>query len=299
MQFFNSKFPIVEASMNQGSSLKLALAVHCAGAFPSLFLGGPLPLNYDNIESILAQFRSTTNGMNVVIPVDRYLLTDKTFIRLMHNYAPSHIEILPSDINGEESTVYSFLTEPQIKLALKTLRARSKIILRLYQPVTSNTEFQVDGFYIKGKESAGKTGNWTVRDLFLEQKKLTPNIPVIPYGGIGTPDQVGWYMTHGAAAVGVGTLFATCVESPLSTEVKQKIVGITRDDLTCLKDTHQNCLVMGKLNSESGWNRDNSLKEGITGNGQEGIVYLGTAVDHVTHIRTVKETVDFLCSNLQ
>lgn len=33
---FNSKYPILEACMNRGSTIELALAVHDAGAYPSL-----------------------------------------------------------------------------------------------------------------------------------------------------------------------------------------------------------------------------------------------------------------------
>lgn len=285
--------------MNQGSSLSLALAVHRAGAFPSLFLGGLPPLNYDEIRSTLETFRTETGRMDVVIALDRAGLFDKKLIGLIIEYSPSHIELLPSDANGHESTIFDFLSMPNTKLALKTLRTRSKLILRLYQPLTDDIAKNFDGFYIKGLESAGKTSNWAVKDLFVEQRKLTPNIPIIPYGGIGTPEQVKWYISNGAPAVGVGTLFAACSESPLSTEVKQKITNINSSDLTRIKDTKQNCLVMGQTTTEGvDWNNTDNLVLGVNGKGNEGLVYLGRAVDYITHIRTAKETVDYLCSKL-
>ncbi len=286
--------------MNRGSSLELALAVHEAGAFPSLFLLPDDPQGKDcsYIVSVLEQFREKTGNLNVVMAVNRQALTNKELVNVLRKYSPSHIELLPSDSDGDTDNVYSFLNTPIIKLALKSLRVKSKLILRLYKPATTDIASQFDAFYIKGKESAGKTGNWSVKDLFLEQKKLTPSIPVIPLGGVGTPEQVAWYLEQGAAAVGVGTMFAVCAESPLSTSVKEKIVGASSKDLTVLSDTKQNCLVLGDVQSAPDWNRDASLAHGISGNGNLGLVYLGTAVDYATKIRTVKETVDFLCSQL-
>jgi len=43
-------------------------------------------------------------------------------------------------------------------------------------------------------------------------------------------------------------------------------------------------------------NRQRSLEAGIAGQG--GLVYAGTAIDHVTHIRTAQEVVDYLTSEL-
>lgn len=301
MKFFNSNFPIVEASMNRASSLELALAVHEAGAFPSLFLLTDDENGKDckYIRSILDKFRAKTQGLNVVFAIGRHDLTNIELVKLLCEYAPSHIELLPSANNGKVDDVYHFLSEPLIKLALKSLSAKSKLILRLYQPATIDHLTYFDAVYIKGKESAGKIGDWSVKELFLEQKKLTPSLPIIPLGGVGTPDQVSWYLEHGAAAVGVGTVLAACTESPLSTSVKERMIGTTSKDLTFMPDTKQNCLSMGEISETPDWNRDSSLQQGIHGDGKTGLVYLGTAVEYVTQIRTVKETVEYLCSKIQ
>jgi len=295
-KFFNSKYPIVEASMNQGSSLDLAVAVHHAGAFPSLFLTCE---NYTNSYDLFDQFRTLTNSTNVVIPMARHHLLDKNWIKMLYDFSPSHIEIFPSDKDGLVDDYVSYFDDLLISSALKFLKNRSKIIMRLYQPLEHKLADHFDAFYIKGLESAGKTGSWTVKDLFLKQKMLTPDKVVIPFGGIGTPEQVHWYLNHGAEAVGVGTVFAACKESPLSLEMKQKMLKLSSSDITQLADTQQNCVVLGNnLDTESDWNRSNSLKQGINGDGTQGHLYLGHSINHIDKIRTVHEAVQYLCSSL-
>jgi NAD(P)H-dependent flavin oxidoreductase YrpB (nitropropane dioxygenase family) len=295
-KLFNSKYPIVEASMNGGSSLDLAIAVYRAGAFPSLFLDRH---NYKESKQQLETFQQITNGNNVVIPMGSNELLDKSFFKLIHKFAPSHIELLPSDSTGNVNNLDSYFANASIMSTLEHLRQCSKLILRLYEPANEHIAQHVNAFYIKGLESAGKTGTWSVKDLFLEQKNITPAIPVIPYGGIGTPQQVQWYIDHGAEAVGVGTVFATCIESPLSLEVKQRMIKMSSFDLTLLPDTQQNCVVLGSVSPiESDWNRCNSLKQGLNGDGTQGHVYLGHSVNHINKIRTVQEAVQYLCSSL-
>lgn len=298
MKFFDCKYPIVEAMMNQGSSFDLAVAVRNAGAFPSLFLDHNHPVQYAHIQSQLEEFKHVTGSVNLVVPITRDLLLDRDYIKLLYNFGPSHIEIFPSDHKGNVNYGREFLNSPLVIAALKLLKIKSKIILRIYQPIDPTDATQIDAVYVKGKESAGKTGDWSVKELFLHQRKLTPEIPVIPYGGVGSPDQVQWYLSHGAIAVGVGTMFAATVESPLSTAIKQKIVNSSKNDLTYLTDTGQNCLVLGEIAKEDNWNRLTSLKQGVTGNGRVGHVYLSEAVDHIDRIQTVSETVEFLCSRI-
>lgn len=298
MKFFDCKYPIIEAVMNQGSTLDLAIAIHNAGAFPSLFLDTYPLIQYEKVQDQLNQFKYTTNSTNLVVPIDRYLLLDHKYVKLLHDFGPSHIEILPSDYNGVASNGKEFLESPLVISALKLLRTKSKIILRIYEPIVREDAKNIDALTVKGKESAGKTGNWSVKELFLEQQQLTPEIPVIPYGGIGSPDQVKWYLSHGAVAVGVGTMFAASAESPLSTEVKKKMINATSKDLTCLNDTRQNCLVFGEIDNKN-WNRNFSLNLGVNGNGHNGHVYVGNAIDNIDRIRTANETVEFLCSTLK
>ena len=159
----------------------------------------------------------------------------------------------------------------------------------------------VDGFTIKGLESAGKVGNFTVKDLFLELKSRFPDRALIPMGGIGHPDQVQWYMHNGAAAVAVGSVLALARESPLHTDVKEKIIKQNLEHLRCLSDSNQNCIVFDEppsLDTDQSWNwnRDELLHTGI--NTGKGHVYMGHGIQYVDHIRSVSDIIKFLVSKL-
>ena len=108
-------------------------------------------------------------------------------------------------------------------------------------------------------------------------------------------------ITQGAAGVGIGTLFAASVESPLSDEAKRKFIATTVQDIVELKDTNQNAIVLGKLpgpiKTGEDWNRGESLQTGIR-TGLTGHIYAGHGVEHVTDILPVKEIVRYLTSEL-
>jgi hypothetical protein len=101
--------------------------------------------------------------------------------------------------------------------------------------------------------------------------------------------------------VGVGTLFAACKESPLSPQAKQKILESSSSDISYLKNSNRNALILGGGNlpqDEQDLNRQASLDQGLHGDGTQGLLYIGTGIDYVTEIRTVKETVDYLVGKL-
>jgi NAD(P)H-dependent flavin oxidoreductase YrpB (nitropropane dioxygenase family) len=179
-----------------------------------------------------------------------------------------------------------------------------------------------DGIVMKGKESGGLS-NGGVDDVvhsvyanWHSQRLLTPNIVCIPSGGIGTPDDVKRYIDAGAEAVMVGTLLAASIESPLSEAVKLKMVQAKSSDLSN-KNTdlftekeiearsekgqivsHQSALVFGKIADKDDRNANRSLRIGISGQGDRGHVYAGTAIDHVNEIKLVKDIVEYLVSKL-
>lgn len=300
---FPSRYPIVEAVMNQGSSLDLASAVVEAGAFPSLWVIKKLEngkdLDIDYAHDLLYEFTRRHGNANVLIGIGPPELFDDRVFDLVKKFCVSHIEFWgTADASGKVldfDTVYSDIA---LQDRIKQYRTVSKIFTRISRPINSVHVGLFDGFCIKGQESAGTTGNWKIKDLFFEQQKLTPEIPLIPYGGIGHPSHVSEYITSGAVAVAVGTLFAATVESPLSLEAKQKIIQATTKNI--VKDSYigQNTLQLGESNDikrhDYDWNRTQHLLSGMHGDGNQGLLYIGHGVDYIDRIRTVKETVDYL-----
>ena len=71
------------------------------------------------------------------------------------------------------------------------------------------------------------------------------------------------------------------------------MVDANSQSLTKL-NTSQRALVIGEVSNDA--NHQQSLNAGIAGQG--GLVYAGSAIDHVTEIRTVKQVVDYLTQDL-
>jgi len=305
-KIFPCKFPIVEAWMYCSSSVELAVAVAEAGCYPSLSavtkdstVDESLDITVET-QKALQQYKNITGNTNVVLTATQYMLWKKEYLNLFKKFSISHLEILPSADGDKILSGKEFFDNSLNREAIKYLRNFTKIILRIYEPIDPKTALLVDAVAVKGQESAGRTGLWKVKDLFIKQKELTPNLPIIPYGGISSPDQVAWYMNNGAEAVGIGTLFAISIESPLSLAVKQKLVNTNQNDISLLTDTKQNCVVFSDSTDDNpDWNSTQELQKGIKGNGSEGLIYIGHGIANVNQILPVTDIVSYLCSKLE
>lgn len=289
--FFPSRWPIMCASMNGASNLTLALAVHEAGAMPSLSLdryNDDNTINHDLINEAFKSYQQSTGHVNLVFVLSHEDLFDYQLVKLLRQYKVSHIEFLSNKLDSSH-----YWNQKDFQNAIKFMQVTTKIMGRVSNPMDNNF---LDAFCIKGKESGGFTGQHSVKDLFHQQRITTPDQSLIPYGGIGTPEQVAYYIKNKAAGVAVGTLFAASKESCLDHKVKLAMCSKTSNDIVNFSDTKQNALVLGDLNSvlhdKSHWNRSASLKKGISGNA--GHIYAGHSIDYVTEIRSVAEIVDYL-----
>jgi NAD(P)H-dependent flavin oxidoreductase YrpB (nitropropane dioxygenase family) len=308
--YFNSQYPLSLAAMNRVSTLPLALACWDAGVFPSLMI----PFQQDDfqtemspkdrrdaINQTLLEFKKTTGNCAVVLGLCYSELDDAETMKLVVDYQVTHVELF----NAVDRTrfyhpmrdKYQTLYEPWFAQKLKTYGS-IQFMERIRQLRNSTPGTAI---CLRGSDAAGGTNTeLTTQEMFDRQRQLTPDAVVIPYGGIGTPEQVAYYLNAGAAAVAVGTLFAACQESPLSEATKCAMILASADNLVCTPDSNQNILPMGAVNdiinskSQSGANRDGSLHTGIYGNGKEGHIYSGHGIQHVDRIRTVKETVEYL-----
>lgn len=292
MNFFPSRYPIVEAWMNGASDLNLAAAVADAGAFPSLMV----PEDDEQADAALTEFRQLTGHCDVLIMVPLGNLNHAQIVKVLTKHRPSHIELFRVNETGERMEFDAF-ANTKTDMALKLLKRHSKLMIRTYQP-TAPVDL-IDAFCLKGTESGGRTGDWSVKDLFDHEIQQHTSTGLIPYGGVGTPQQVAYYINQGAAGVAVGTLFAACQESPLTIEVKNKMIAASSQDLQKTAN-QQNFLQLGEEMAQinDGWNRTQQLTQSIKGDGEHGFVYAGKSVDHVDRMRTAKEVVEYLVSEL-
>ena len=114
-------------------------------------------------------------------------------------------------------------------------------------------------------------------------------------------NEVKEYIELGAECVAVGTLLAASKESCLSDELKNTMIQVNSLSLIRMPDTDQNALILGDkeevFNSPSR-NRQDSLMDGLYGDGKTGHIYVGKSIDYVTEIRSVKEIVEGLVKDL-
>jgi NAD(P)H-dependent flavin oxidoreductase YrpB (nitropropane dioxygenase family) len=304
--YFPSKYPIVQALMNQVCDVRLGAAVDEAGAFPSLWISKSqkTSIALDQTNETIKEFKALTGHSRVLVGVTLAEIKDFKLIDLLHSHGIKYIEIwgLVSD-DGQWLDFNSVYSDPNNKSWLTELRKKFKLSCRINQPVISQGLDLFDAICLKGAESAGLSGAWAVKDLFFEQRKKSPLKNLIPYGGVGNSSQVLDYLSNGAASVGVGTLFAMSQESPLSIEVKEKMIQKTSNDITKAHSTGQNLISLNKRDglesiADGDWNRTSLLNKGIFGKGDQGLVYVGHAIDQVTEIKTVKQIVDQLVDQI-
>jgi hypothetical protein len=284
------------AVMNQVSDLKLALAVHSAEAMPSLMVAGDN--RADRINIALSEFVKCTGHANMVLHLDYSDLVNVEIIKLIRQHRVSHVELFGALYDSGMTTQHVFdhvMSNSLYQNGLKVVQSTAKTIIRVLTPSQATN---VDAYALKGSDSAGFGGKLSVSELFEQQQTLTPDMPLITYGGVGTAKQVADYIRRGAAGVAVGTLFAASKESCLADTAKQKMILADAGSLTKFS-TSQQALILGdqvQVLEDATPNRQTSLEAGIAGQG--GLVYAGTAIDHVTHIRTAQEVVDYLTSEL-
>lgn len=304
-KLFDCKYPIIEAAMNVASDVALAVAVKNAGGFPSLF-----PHNLISVDGLdkkqkirlsLEKYLNETKDPGIILCLSKYDLLDSQIIDTILDLQISHVEILPSEKDGVIKNLKESFSDKAILKGIEKLKKHTKIITRLYEPNHDQIQELFDCFFIKGKESAGKTGSYSVQDLFEEQTKIS-KIPCVPYGGIATAKDVKKFIDLGARYIGIGTRLAVSQESALSKEAKEKIINAQSKDLINTVKEKQNLLPFDdcyKSQNDSDWNRTKSLQKGIFGNAQNGFVYVGHGIESINSISPVENIIKDLVSLLK
>ena len=305
-KYFNSKYPIMEAAMTRVSDLNLALACRDAGIYPSLVLSdyiidGVDPADrLEAVNLLLTEYVKSTGDGDVVFGAFPEELVDKKFIKIIKSLNISHLEISISNPVVQNSDQNK---NNEIYRRVEKYLAPTKLLLRR-RSVFSQIQNNGSAYCLKGSDAAGvSSSEFTTKELFIKQKELTPGARLIPYGGIGTPEQVAFYINNGAVAIAVGTLLAASKESNLSLATKQAMVSAKKEDLIRLPDTNQLALILGDEDTVKNnklpedWNREHSLQAGVNGTG--GHIYVSQVVENITEIKSVKEIVEYLVRDVR
>ena len=291
--------------MNRGSTVELAVAVHRAGGYPSLC---SWTYNQRNqaMQQDLDRFVKLTNSNCIHLSFELNEFDNQ----VVHDFVRSHSIPTVEIIYGNTNTFRPTDSESELEVTLLQLLGPLKeqgthIFKRVYEAVDQDTmdRHLLDGFCIKGLESAGFSSYTPVRETFLKQRELTPGAMLIPYGGIGTADQVQDYVELGAEMIAVGTMLALSTESTMATETKLAAIQKRSQDLVQL--THdfggvkrkQSALKFGNYAGPDDANGTIGLVRGLNGK-KDSHVYLGHGIDHVNEILSCQQIIQNLVEKI-
>jgi NAD(P)H-dependent flavin oxidoreductase YrpB (nitropropane dioxygenase family) len=230
--------------------------------------------------------------------------------QVVHNIVQSYniptIEIIYGNTNTFRPGDSDLELEVELLRLLDPLKSQgTRIFKRIYEAVDQATmdRHLLDGFCIKGAESAGFSSYTPVRETFLKQRELTPGAMLIPYGGVGTADQVQDYIGLGAEMVAVGTVLALSAESTMATETK--IAAIQKQSQDLVQLTHdfggvrrkQSALKFGNYSGPDDANGTVGLVRGLNGK-PDSHVYLGRGIDYVTEILSCQQIIQRLVEKI-
>jgi NAD(P)H-dependent flavin oxidoreductase YrpB (nitropropane dioxygenase family) len=304
-QVFQSRYPILEACMNRGSTVELAVAVHAAGGYPSL-CSWTYNRHSQAMQQDLDRFVKLTNSNCIHLSFELNEFDHQVVQDIVQSHSIPTVEIIYGKTNIYRSTDSDLELETALLRLLEPLKAQgTKIFKRIYEAVDQSTmdRHLLDGFCFKGLESAGLSSYTPVRETFLKQRELTPDAMLIPYGGVGTADQVQDYIELGAEIVAVGTMLALSAESTMATETKLAAIQKQSQDLVQL--THdfggvkrkQSVLKFGNYAGPDDANGTIGLVRGLNGK-PNSHVYLGHGIDHVNEILSCQQIIQRLVEKI-
>ena len=282
---FNSKYPIVALAMNQVSNAKFAVDCHNVGIYPSISL-----FNYKTIKDFLldvSYFKEKTGTTNFLFSLNFSDFENKQIRNIIDKLDIKNIELIFNFHNSNE--IFS-----NIKNELKK---RQNIVFYLKTMSITDLRFNeyFNGFILKGNNSAGIIGKNKIESIFLYTKKTYPDKFIIPSGGIENKNQIKYFMDNGAAAVGIGTLFALSEESPIPKESKLAMINKKRSIMINSINHKKGAIVFSKIkNGNNDHNNTESLILGITSGGKKGHIYAGTAIESIKEIKPLKQIVEEL-----
>ena len=293
-------YPLMAAAMNQVSDVNLAIAVRKAGGLPSIsifnYADHDNNVDYSLLEEEISKYINATGDGLLVLSGDPTVI-DIKLIELLQKYSISHIELIPDYEHIKKPWLRSVLADNLLKIQSLGIKIILKVVVYhediRYWSVWNNKK--VDIICVKGPLGAGRVTTNNIDLVELTKQATTSGIPVIAVGGISTAEQVSMLLEAGAAAVGIGTLFAASAESCLSTEAKQKLVSASYNDLSKLPtiDLSQNALVITDSDPTDTVNNSIGLIHGVT-TGTSGHIFAGKGIDNITQIDSVKNIIERL-----
>lgn len=291
--FFNCRYPIVAAPMNQVSDLKLAIACYNSGIFPSLSLYNQVTngkIDLEKLTRIIKDFQNSTGSAEILLSLDIEDCFKLDVQELILNNKITHLEIIGDhDIVGSSNW-------PAFSALMKIFK-HNKIKTILKAVYSNNVDKSLDAVMLKGGLGAGRGLEHVDIDFeLLKIKEKYPTVPIIISGGISKPHEIKKYMNLGCMAVAIGTLLAASEESCVSNETKERMIQSSYNDVTRIKGVRQNALIFGKIEGDD-YNNTNSLARGIQ-SPTDGHIFAGKSINSINEILPVKDIIENLTKGL-
>jgi NAD(P)H-dependent flavin oxidoreductase YrpB (nitropropane dioxygenase family) len=281
--------------MNQVSDARLAIAVHEAGAFPSLSIPNYVRdgrFDLAGFRKELQAYKDATASDNLLLSVGSSLLLKDAVMRPFLDLGFRHVELF-----------HWASTEPGWPAVLERSRRLAEAfgVRFVFKVSTGHVTKELDypAIVLRGPEGAGRSAEDAppLDEAFAFCRRQLPATKLIVSGGIATAAQVRDHLDRGAMAVAIGSLFAAARESSVSDEVKRKIVASTAADLRREGASHLQGLFTQVVDGDSR-NLTRTLAAGVRHAGEGGI-FMGRGIDQITEILPVREIVRRLAADLQ
>jgi len=287
---FNSRHPIVAMPMNGVSDINLAIVVSQAGAVPSIsffnyYTNGGINLPW--FEKELKRFIDTTSSTEIILSMhwEHFISNAVTDILLKNKIKLVELFIRP----------LTHQLWPELSKQINTMKEHGVNVMFKTTGLLPVSRF--DSIVLKGPQAAGRSFGGTV-SLEEQYNSVKEKIgsKIIPSGGIGSPEQVKYFMDREAIAVGIGTLLAASEESCVSAETKQKIIESTSKDIKLIGPLNCRGLLFSRVDNDDD-NNSKSLYAGIKGT-DSGCIYVGDGIDHITKVMPVKDIIEWLVKDV-
>ena len=292
-----TRYPIICSPMNGVSDVRLAVACYHAGILPSLVpycYSSEENVDFELFEAALLEYANATNFGPLLIACDVETFGQAEMFSLLVKYRVPFVEILNcKEHNARE--MYRLLDNAKkhnITVIPKILSGADSV-KKIFDNIGP-----LDCVTLKGPQGGGRGSESIVlEDEIVKIKHLFPDLNLIVSGGINNSHDIKKMLALGADAVSLGTIFCACEESSLSAVSKQKIIDSTYSQVKNL-DTGacQKALVFSTV-AETDINNTNGLLQGVS-TGQSGHIFIGTGIDYVDSVKTVKQIVSDLIKDL-
>jgi len=205
--FLNVDYPVISGAMTWISNSNLVRAVSDAGGF-GVLAAGNMPPELLEEEIHILKDAGTNFGVNLITIAPNF---------------KDHLDLAASMKVPYLVFAGSFPRRSEIKTA-KESGAKVMCFASTESIAGRMIDAGADALILEGSEAGGHIGHVSTVVLIQQVLFKFDEVPIFIAGGIATGRMVAHMLLMGAAGVQLGTLFATCKESPAHPAFKRRYI---------------------------------------------------------------------------